>query len=66
MHDMHKNKYYKPNMGALTGRNGRKIFETIKNSAAPDHTKLREEVEELKAKILETRKGEIEYVAEKL
>ena len=53
---MVKKGYYIPNMAALSGRNGRAIFETIKNSPAPDRTKLREEVEELKAKILASRK----------
>ncbi len=59
---MQKNGYYKPNMAALSGKLGREIFETIKNSPAPDHTKLREEVEELKAQILEARKQEQECI----
>ena len=52
---MVKKGYYIPNMAALSGRNGRAIYETIKNSPAPDRTKLREEVEELKAEILAAR-----------
>ncbi len=53
---MTRNEYYIPNVAALSGRNGRAIFETIKNSPAQDRTKLRKEVEELKAKILAARK----------
>ena len=52
---MTRNGYYIPNMAALSGKNGRSIFETIKNTPAPDRTKLRKEVEELKAKILAAR-----------
>lgn len=55
---MVKKGYYIPNMAALSGKLGHEIFETIKNSPAPDHTKLREEVEELKAKILAARNNE--------
>lgn len=54
---MTRNGYCIPNMAALSGKNGRLIFETIKNTPAPDRTKLREEAEELKAKILAARKN---------
>jgi hypothetical protein len=54
-----KRGYYVPNMAALRGRSGRAIFETIKNTPAPDRTKLREEVEALKAKILAVRTNEL-------
>ena len=46
--------YYKPNMGALTGKVGRSIIETIRNAPRPDRTELKKEADEyLKARMAE-------------
>lgn len=37
--------YYKPNVGALRGKIGKSIIETIMNTPKPDRTKLHEEAE---------------------
>ena len=36
-------RYYKPNVGALSGKIGKSILETIKNTPRPDRTKLKTE-----------------------
>ena len=36
----HEIRYVKPNMGALHGRIGRSILETIRNTLRPDRTEL--------------------------
>ena len=41
----------------LKGRIGREILETIRNTPKPDDTKLREEVEELRKKIIEAKEN---------
>jgi hypothetical protein len=38
--------YYKPNMGALRGRIGQSIIETILNAPRPDHSELKKEADE--------------------
>lgn len=38
--------YYKPNMGALRGRVGESIIETILNAHRPDHSELNREADE--------------------
>ena len=38
--------YYKPNMGALRGKIGESIIETILNSPKPDHSALKKEADE--------------------
>ena len=38
--------YYKPNMGALRGKIGQSIIETILNTPKPDHTNLKREADE--------------------
>ena len=45
----------KPNIGALKGRIGMSIIETIRNTPKPDHTELRKRCDELEAKILAAR-----------
>lgn len=37
--------YYKPNVGALTGKVGKSIIETIMNTPKPDRSKLHSEAE---------------------
>ncbi|SDA70762.1 hypothetical protein SAMN02910275_02308 [Butyrivibrio sp. INlla18] len=39
-------RYYKPNMGALRGRIGESIIETILNTPRPDHKELDREADE--------------------
>jgi len=38
--------YYKPNMGALRGKVGESIIETILNAPRPDHGELDREADE--------------------
>ena len=38
--------FYKPNMGALRGRIGESIIETILNAPKPDHSALKTEADE--------------------
>ena len=38
--------YYKPNMGALRGKVGESIIETILNAPRPDHSELDREADE--------------------
>ena len=38
--------YYKPNMGALRGKIGESIIETILNTPRPDHSELDREADE--------------------
>ncbi|NEX00446.1 hypothetical protein SAMN04487829_0013 [Pseudobutyrivibrio sp. NOR37] len=49
--------YIKPNMGALHGRIGRSILETILNTPKPDDSKLRERAKEVEALMLEAKKN---------
>ncbi len=47
-------RYYKPNMGALRGKIGMSIIETIMNTPKPDHSELKKEADEyLKARMAE-------------
>ncbi|AOZ96070.1 hypothetical protein [Butyrivibrio hungatei] len=46
--------FYKPNMGALRGKIGESILETIRNTPRPDHSALKKEADEyLKARMAE-------------
>ena len=47
--------YVKPNMGALHGRVGRSILETIRNTPRPDRTDLKKRAEECKRSLLAER-----------
>ena len=38
--------YYKPNMGALRGKIGESIIQTILNAPRPDHSELDREADE--------------------
>ena len=44
--------YYKPNIGALHGRVGRSIMETIMNTPKPDLTEARRKADECRAAML--------------
>ena len=47
-------RFYKPNMGALHGKIGMSIIETIMNTPKPDHSELKKEADEyLKARMAE-------------
>lgn len=39
-------RYYKPNMGALRGKIGESIIETILNTPRPDHSELNRDADE--------------------
>lgn len=47
--------YVKPNIGALRGRIGRSILETIRNTPRPDRTDLEKRAEECKRSLLAER-----------
>lgn len=48
--------YRKPSLN-LSGRIGKSIIETIRNTPKPDDTELKKEVEELKKAIIEAKKN---------
>lgn len=50
-------RYVKPNMGALHGRVGRKILETIRNTPKPDLSEMDRRAEAVEARILAARKN---------
>lgn len=47
-----KTRYYKPNMGALSGKIGESIFETIMNSPKPDRSELKKHADACRNAIL--------------
>ena len=50
-------RYIKPNMGALRGRIGREILETIRNTPKPDLTELNRQADEVETRILAARQN---------
>ena len=44
--------YYKPNIGALHGKVGRSIMETIMNTPKPDLTEVRRKADECRSAML--------------
>lgn len=53
----HEIRYVKPNIGALHGRIGRSILETIRNTPRPDRTDLEKRADEARARLLAARKN---------
>ncbi len=51
-------RYYKPNIGALRGKIGLSIIETIKNAHTPDFTELDKQNRERAERIAAARKNE--------
>ncbi len=49
--------YVKPNMGALHGKVGLSIIETILNTPRPDDTELEKECERLEERMLATQRN---------
>ena len=49
--------YSKPNMAALEGETGRRIFETIRNAPDTDWDRLRAKSREIEERILAARKA---------
>ncbi len=54
----HEITYSKPNIGALRGRVGKSIIETILNAQRPDHTELKKEAEDFVLRLRASRTNE--------
>lgn len=52
-----KKRYTVPNMGALKGRYGRAIVETIRNTPQPDRTAIKQEVKNIRLHIMAEREN---------
>ena len=53
---MRRGRYYIPNIGALKGKDGKKILEIIKNTTPPNRSDLEKEVRECEQEIMVLRK----------
>ena len=52
-----RGRYYIPNIGALKGKDGKKILEIIKNTTPPNRSDLEKEVRECEQEIMVLRKN---------
>lgn len=54
---MSRGRYYIPNIGALKGKDGKKILEIIKNTTPPNRRDLEKEVRECEQEIMVLREN---------